>query len=57
MNNDVIIAVSTSTFEPRDGLIEPGQRIEKTTGGWMHENCPADSPDDFLDSDPDVGDR
>jgi hypothetical protein len=27
------------------GLVSPGDRIEKTSGGWMHEDCPADPPD------------
>jgi hypothetical protein len=41
-----------------DGVIRPGDCIEKSTGGWMHEDCPADPPDDFEFPDPeDVGDR
>ena len=56
--------VVTAQFEGRcaqcDGIIVPGQRIENTTGGWAHEDCPADAPDpdNFVDlDDPDVGDR
>jgi hypothetical protein len=41
--------VITARLEGRcsncDGVIEIGQRIEKTNIGWMHEDCPADPPD------------
>ena len=29
-----------------DHIIHVGERIEKVVGGWQHEACPADQPDD-----------
>lgn len=41
----VIVARLEGRCSHCDGLVVPGQRIEKTFCGWMHENCPADPPD------------
>jgi hypothetical protein len=42
----VIVARLEGRCSHCDGIVSPGDRIEKTTGGWMHEDCPADPPDD-----------
>ena len=41
----VVVARHEGRCSHCDGIIEPGQRIEKSTAGWMHEGCPADPPD------------
>ena len=56
--SDIALARFESRCSRCDGLINIGDRIEKTIGGWMHEDCPADPPDpDPFDLDPDVGDH
>ena len=45
----VIVAKLDGRCSHCDGPVAPGQRIEKTSGGWMHEDCPADPPDDYID--------
>ena len=41
--------VVVARFEGRcsncDAIIVPGQRIEQSSGGWMHRDCPADQPE------------
>jgi hypothetical protein len=53
----VVVARMVGRCAHCDGVVEIGQRIEKSLAGWMHEDCPADPPDDFEFPDPDVGDR
>jgi hypothetical protein len=54
----VIVAKLVGRCAHCDGVVLPGQRVEKSIYGWMHEDCPADAPDpDPLDQDPEEGAR
>ena len=40
----IIVAKLEGRCSRCDDPIKPGDRIEKTSTGWMHEDCPADPP-------------
>ena len=45
-SHTIVVAQLEGRCSNCDGRIAIGQRIEKTNAGWMHEDCPADPPDD-----------